>query len=166
MKTRLNSRQKLVLINALSGMNQTEAYDKVYGPNPNSYTLASDLFRKPHFKAELERLQDRQIAKLEKTILSPSERKRILSEIAKSEYQIEEETTRDKGKKTTRIKRKDPIQAIAELNKMDGSYAPSKHLIGQKVQFEVVHVERRDNAIQRQIETTGSTKELGSTEED
>jgi len=40
---------------------------------------------------------------------------------------------------TKNIKLLDPIAAIAEDNKMTGDYAPSKHLVGHRVQFEIVH---------------------------
>lgn len=44
---------------------------------------------------------------------------------------------------TVHIKLRDPIPAIAELNRMDGSYAPTKHAVASKVIFEIVHVEKK-----------------------
>jgi len=44
---------------------------------------------------------------------------------------------------TKSIKLVDAIEAIREDNKMTGDYAPSKHLIGQKVIFEINQVEKK-----------------------
>lgn len=43
---------------------------------------------------------------------------------------------------TSSLKLIDPIAAIIEDNKMTGDYAPSKHLVAQKVSFEVSLVDK------------------------
>jgi len=167
-KPKLNSRQKLVLINALKGMNQTDAYEAVYGLNPNSYTIASELFRKPHFKAELERLQDKQIEIVNAQVLSKSEKRQILASFARAQLidlidengqvkldkkspaakALKEWYRREKTDKdgnpivTSSLKMIDPLTAIMEDNKMTGDYAPTKSLIASRVQFEVRMIER------------------------
>ena len=165
---KLNSRQKLVLINALKGMNQTDAYEAVYGQNPNSYTIASELFRKPHFKAELERLQNKQIEAVDAQVLSKSEKRQILATFARAQLtdligedgipRLDKNSPAAKALKewyrkervdrngnpivTSALKLIDPIAAIIEDNKMTGDYAPSKHLHGHRVQFDINLVER------------------------
>ena len=161
--TKLNSRQRLVLLNALKGMNQTEAYEAVYGPNPNSYTLASDLFRKSHFKAELDKHLDGQLQKVEEQVLSKSEKRQLLATFARAqlidliddngEVKIDKKSPAAKALKewyrkekldrdgnsvvTSSLKMLDPITAIMEDNKMTGDYAPSKHMVASKVQFDI-----------------------------
>jgi len=165
---KLNSRQKLVLINALKGMNQTDAYEAVYGFNPNNYTIASELFRKPHFKAELERLQDKQLEIVNAQVLSKSEKRQILANFARAQLidlidedgqpRIDKNSPAVKALKEyykkerfdkngnpiviSSLKLIDPIAAIMEDNKMTGDYAPTKSLHAHRVQFEVNMVER------------------------
>ena len=105
---------------------------------------------------------------LAETIASPLERQQILSEIlrarlidftdeggqpklskdipnnrAAKEFYHKQRLDRDGNPVISKsIKLNDPISAIQELNKMDGSYAPSKHLVAQRVQFEIEYVER------------------------
>ncbi len=71
---------------------------------------------------------------------------------------------------TKSIKLTDPIEAIRELNKMDGSYAPSKHLIAKRVQFDIQLVERPKlieggkDAIQITRSEKGSEQEINGAE--
>ena len=165
---KLNSRQRLVLINALKGMNQTDAYEAVYGSNPNSYTLASELFRKPHFKAELDKHLSGQLQTVNAQVLSKSEKRQILATFARAQLidliddngvpKIDRKSPAAKALKewyrkerydkegnsvvTSSLKMLDPITAIMEDNKMTGDYAPSKHMVAQRIQFEVTMVER------------------------
>jgi len=156
---KLNTRQRLVLINALAGMNQTDAYEKVYGPNPNSYTLASELFRKPHFHSELQLALQRKEEILTAQdvnmitagqldiVLTRTEKRAILADVLRNGLPTTETRYNRKieGQPgiTTTMTRRDIIEAIREDNKMSGDYAPSKHLIGQKVIFEVSQVEHK-----------------------
>jgi len=168
-KHKINHRQRTVILNVIAGMNQTEAYERAYGPNPNSRFLASQLLNTPHIKAELERYQDRKadviIANdVNNLIASPQERKQILTELLRAQLvdfqdnegqpKLDKDTPNHRAAKeyyhrqkfdkfgnpiiTRSIKLSDPIAAIQELNKMDGAYAPSKHLHGH-IEFNVVH---------------------------
>jgi hypothetical protein len=127
----------------------------------------------PTIKAELERLyslqKEKALAIVTETVMAPLERRQRLSEIARGrlvDFQDEggeprldkntpnngaarEYSTRvrsDKEGSTTiskTVKLNNPVEAIQELNKMGGDYAPSKHLVGHKVVFEVIHVDKR-----------------------
>ncbi len=73
-------------------MNQSKAYETVYGLNPNAYTIASELLRKPHVKAYLDSLNRRKEAVVlahstledRDLILSKAEKRQILAEIARA----------------------------------------------------------------------------------
>lgn len=127
----------------------------------------------PKIKAELERLQSLQSLKaldaVTETVMAPLERRQRLSEIGRGrlvdfidesgepyldkntpnnaaarEYYHRTRTDRDGNVTVTKsIKLSDPVPAIQEQNKMGGDYAPSKHLVGQHIIFEVVHVEKK-----------------------
>ncbi len=168
-KPKLNSRQHLVLINALKGMNQTDAYNAVYGKTIGSYQRASELFRKAEFKAELEKHLNGQLAKVEATVLSKGEKRQILANIARAQLaDLLDEAGEPKLNKnspamlalkewyhrqrvdnngnpiiTKSVKLLDPIAAIAEDNKMVGDYAPNKHLVGQAIKVEIAFVDKR-----------------------
>ena len=132
---------------------------------------------KAYYNRLVKRKEDITLTKLTETIMSPKERQVRLSEIARArlvEFQDEDGTpmlTKDTPNNaaakefyhrqkhdrngnpsiTKSIKLTDPIAAIQELNKMDGSYAPSKHLIAQRVQFEVMMVERPKNELPEDV---------------
>ncbi|KKK75552.1 hypothetical protein LCGC14_2872540, partial [marine sediment metagenome] len=55
------------------------------------------------------------------------ERKELLSELAQN----------------GNAKMVSPVEAIKELNRMEGSYAPIKHAVDQRVVFEIVRVDAR-----------------------
>ncbi len=169
---KLNSRQKLVLINALKGMNQDKSYGEVYGFTVATQQRASELFRNPVFKAALERLQNKQIAIVEAQVLSKSEKRQLLAAFARAqlsdllddagnikfdkkspaaralkEYYHKTKLDREGNPIVTKsMKLIDPIAAIMEDNKMTGDYAPSRHMVASKVQIEVVHTPRRIEA--------------------
>ena len=135
---------------------------------------------KAYYNRLVKRKEDITLAKLTETIMSPKERQVRLSEIARArlvEFQGEDgepALTKDtpnngaakefyhrkkhdrKGNLivTKSIKLTDPISAIQELNKMDGSYAPSKHMVAQRVQFEVSMVERPKNELSEGVTLT------------
>ena len=167
--SKLNSRQRLVLLNALKGMNQTDAYEAVYGHSPASYKAASNLFLNVHFKAELDKHLTGQLQEWNEQTLSKSEKRTILASIARAQLidlidddgnlKIDRNSPAVKALKeyyrkvrldrdgnpiiTSSAKLLDPLAAIMEDNKMTGDYAPSKHLHGHRVQFDVNMVERR-----------------------
>ncbi len=85
---KLNTRQHQVVLYVYTGMSQTEAYEKVYGPNPNSRFLASQLLNTPHVKDYLEALNRRKeeliIANEVNSVASPIERKQVLTELLRA----------------------------------------------------------------------------------
>jgi len=142
------------------------------------------------FKATVERLKKRKeelsLAKMAEDIMSPHERKTRLSEIARArlvEFQGEDGTPkltkdtpnnaaakefyhksrvdRDGNPIITRsIKLTDPIAAIQELNKMDGSYAPSRYLVAGKHRVVIEYakkpiVEEEEGTVTAEGEATG-----------
>lgn len=174
--TQPNSRQKQVALNVFCGLNQTEAYEKVYGPNTNNRFLASQLLTTPHVKEYLDSLNRRREAvvlanktlETTETILTKNEKRAILAEIARArlvDFTKDGEPVLSGGTPNARAAREyyhrrridsngnpiitknikliDPIAAIAEDNKMSGDYAPSKHLVAQRVVFEINQVERK-----------------------
>lgn len=125
----LNARQHKFVLNLFSGMSQTEAYIQA-GYEPCSREVAessaSQLVSIPLVSNALAELRH----SVKASAVAPlARRMEILTEIA--EHPIEMPVTA--GHK---------LAAVAEINKVEGSYAPSKHLIAQKVQFEVVHTSR------------------------
>lgn len=143
----------------------------------------------PAVNAELERLQSLQSSKalaiVTETVMAPLERRQRLSEIARGdltdfmdgdgEPRLNKDTPNRRAAKehyhrtktdraghgvvTKSIKLGDPVAAIQELNKMGGDYAPSKHLVGHKIVFEVVHVDKK----QKQEEEPGSADDRSPT---
>uniref|UniRef100_A0A6H1ZV44 Putative terminase n=2 Tax=viral metagenome TaxID=1070528 RepID=A0A6H1ZV44_9ZZZZ len=166
---KLNARQKLVLMNALKGMTNSDAYEAVYGYSVGVQQRASELFRNINFKRELERLQNKQLEAINTQLLSKTEKRQILADFARAqlidliddngniklnknsaaaralkEWQRKQHTDRQGNPVTTSlVKLIDPISAIMEDNKMTGDYAPTKSMVAQKVQFEVNVVEKR-----------------------
>ena len=157
--TKLNTRQRLVLINALAGMNQTDAYEKVYGHSSATYKCASELFNKPHFNSELQLALQRKEEILTAqdvniitagqidAVLTKAEKRAILADVLRNGQPTTETHYNRKieGQPgiTATMTRRDIIEAIREDNKMSGDYAPSKHLVAQRVIFEVTQVEHK-----------------------
>ena len=134
---------------------------------------ASILLAKPRITEELDRLNAKRqaivVANEINSIASPDERKQRLTEILRADLtDFQDDAGQPKLDKdipyhraarehyhrvkhdrqgnpliTKSIKLGDPIEAIRELNKMDGSYAPSRHLVAQKVVFEIEQVDKR-----------------------
>ena len=127
---KLNSRQHRFVLNLLSGMSQTDAYIKA-GYNCNGIgtaaACATDLLKIPKVSEELDRLRQRGVAKITAPL---TERLEILAEIARHGIEMP-------------VSAGHKIAAVAEINKVEGSYAPSRHLIGQRVEIEIVHTERK-----------------------
>jgi len=166
----LNSRQYRFCLNILQGMSQTEAYLQA-GYNvarevagPNSYQLINN----PKIVSFLTAHQTNQLAKIESQLLSKSEKRTILANIARAQLieLIDDDGNLKVNKNSPAVKalkeyyRKvrldregnpiiissakllDPLAAIMEDNKMTGDYAPSKHMVASRVQFEVSLVEK------------------------
>lgn len=108
--------------------------------------IASRLLTKGNINAEIARL--RKIAR-EQAILSARERMEILSAQARGEKPYEVVKIRDpNGGVTTRLVHR-PVAAIAELNKMDGSYSPEKLEVTDKDPTEGMTEEELEDYIAR-----------------
>ena len=93
------------------------------------------LAARPDVRMRLEELKEASASKL---TMSVKEREERLSEIARQKIDVPVTAAQVTG-------------AIAELNKMGGDYAPEKHIIAQKVIFEVRYQRER----KRQDDTEG-----------
>ena len=113
--------------------------------------------------------QDKQLAQIESQLLSKSEKRTILANIARAqlidlidddgnlkvnknspavkalkEYYRKVRLDRDGNPiVTSSAKLLDPLAAIMEDNKMTGDYAPTKSMHAHRVQFDINLVERR-----------------------
>jgi len=139
-------------------------------PGPQATELMQNNANvRAYYNQLMERKADVVTKALAESIASPLERKAILSEILRARLidfigddgqpNLSKDTPNNRAAKefyhkkrydregnpivTKSIKLTDPIAAIQELNKMDGSYAPSKHVIAQRVQFEIEYVEKK-----------------------
>jgi len=164
MTNKLNTKQRQVVLNRAAGMYQTDAYQAVYGCDRSSAERqASHLFTRNKLAIALlnqllERKEQLSLEKTVETVLSATEKRAILANIARAsmvdfqdedgEPQLTKDTPnagaakeyyhrrrtvgRGKDKQeivTKSIKLLDPISAIQEDNRMAGHYAPSKHLV-------------------------------------
>lgn len=167
---KLNSRQYRFCLNILKGMSQTDAYLQAgyIAKHQDATSNASTLMTNPKVSHFLDAHQAKQLAEVEAQLLSKPEKRQILATFARAklidlidengqvkisknspaakalkEWSRRERTDRNGNPiVTSSLKLVDPIAAIIEDNKMTGDYAPSKHLIGQKVQFEVIFVDK------------------------
>lgn len=134
----LNARQKRFVTFLSTGLTQKDAYIKAgYSPVEAQSNAATLINLNQSAKAELQRLQSLQstiaLDAVTETIMAPLERKQRLTVFAR------EDLINSKGE----VNRASNIASVQELNKMGGDYAPSKHLVGGRVIFEVIHVERK-----------------------
>ena len=155
-------------------MSQTQAYINAGYSNVLAKANASILvntneYVKAYYNQLCERRDNITLAKVTETVLSATEKRSILAEIARAqlsdfqdqdgepllskdtpqgravrEYYHRRRVDKDGNPIVTKsIKLINPIEAIQEDNKMAGDYAPSKHLIAQKVTFEIEQVDKR-----------------------
>lgn len=136
MKPLKNARHEKFVLNLLKGMTQTEAAIQAGYASSRAYETSSELVRKSKIIARREELQ---VATATEGVLTVTQRKERLSELAK------EDNTGQFG-----LNRSPNISAIAELNKMEGSYAPEKHAILGDILIEVVY--REDHGQERTSE--------------
>jgi len=169
--TKLNARQHRFALNLVQGMSQTDAYlNAGYNvPREVAASNAAQLIRNPRVSTFYDSLRTAAVTELQDAVLSDSEKRSILAKIARAELtdfldgsgrpSLTKKTPNAKAAKefyhktqldkdgnpivTSSIKLVDAIEAIREDNKMMGSYAPSKHLIGQKVHVEIAFVDRK-----------------------
>jgi len=159
-----SAKERAFVIEFVLCRNGTQAAIKAKYSKKSATAIASELLRKPSIRAAIE--------KLEAEIASPKimnirERQERLSEIGRGrltdfvkngKVELEEDTPNAGAAKefyrrdgfdrdgnpvaTSSIKLTDPIEAIRELNKLGGDYPPSRHLVGHRVVFEVIHIDR------------------------
>jgi len=122
-----NSRYEKVAFNLFKGMIQKEAViDAGFSPRTADLT-GFRLIRNDKIQARIQELHKQ----AEKPgIMSVGERKERLSEVARE------------GVKQP-VTAREVVQSIAELNKMDGSYAPEKHAILGDIQIEVTYIDKQ-----------------------
>ena len=181
----LNVRQRRFCLNLVDGMNQYEAYVEAYNPPDNRNSIdasASALLSLPKIQQRVEEL----LGSIDNSAVATiQERKEILTGIiradltdyikdnepvlndeslntgAVSSYSISESL---QGQVTKRIKLRDPIAAISELNKME-SVGGVGHVTvndNRSMTINVMDEATRDRVLRiatrtRKIENTGTT---------
>jgi len=177
---KLNARQRRFCINLANGMSQSDAWVNAgYSANPTIGTpsdCAGRLLRvnvavKAYFDYLCKRHEEISLSKSAETVLSATEKRAILANIARAElaefiddqgkpvlkrgkaakalkeFYLKERTDRNGNPvRTSSIKLIDPIEAIREDNKMAGHYAPSKHMVAQKIIVEMAPKLRRGDS--------------------
>lgn len=129
MKPLKNTRHEKFVLNLIKGMTQTQAaIEAGYTPSRARFT-GRDLATNSHIIARRESLQ---LEAKSDTVLTVTERKERLSILASED---------NKGQ--FGLNRSPNITAIAELNKMEGSYAPEKHAILGDILIEVVYATKQ-----------------------
>lgn len=132
----LTERQKAFARGVFEGLSQREAYKKAYDCSTKKDKtvdeLASRLARNAKVKEYLEEM-NKEVEK--SAVLTKKERMEWLSRVVRTPLS-EVDTTSDlcqeysvttgENSSTERIKMPSKLGAIAELNKMDGAYAPEK----------------------------------------
>mgnify|MGYP001610251598 CR=1 FL=1 len=149
----MNTRQHRFVLNLFQGMNQTDAYIAAgYNvskevANANAY----DLLQKPYVSLALETLKAKREAIIVANEVLPSidlaltrsEKRNILADILRNGKPTTEThySRKIEGRPglTATMTKRDIIEAVREDNKMSGDYAPSKHMIAQAVQVNIVH---------------------------
>lgn len=163
----LSQKQEMFCINYFSTSNATQSAIKAEYSPASAHVIGSRLLRTAKVKERLHELNEE--ARSE-AIASVIERKEVITDIIrgrlsdfvdedghidiqgreslKSAAVQEIKTTRWSGGKderassvTTTLKLRDPLAAIAELNKMEGDYAPERHAVIGDILIEVVYVD-------------------------
>ena len=159
MKDKLTQKQENFCLNILQGMSQREAYIQSYKPNYAITTIDANASRLASNEKVLKRLSELREKAQNNKIASVIERKEILSEIARASmtnfvevgqdgawFNIDNTNLNNRAissvqSKTVvgkdgaddavfiRVNLRDPIEAIKELNKMDGVYAENTTVV-------------------------------------
>ena len=159
MKDKLTQRQENFCLNIFQGMSQREAYIQSYKPNYAITTIDANASRLASNEKVLKRLSELREKAQNNKIASVIERKEILSEIARASmtnfvevgqdgawFNIDNTNLNNRAissvqSKTVvgkdgaddavfiRVNLRDPIEAIKELNKMDGVYAENTTVV-------------------------------------
>ena len=159
MKDKLTQKQENFCLNVFQGMSQREAYIQSYKPNYAITTIDANASRLASNEKVLKRLTELREKAQNSKIASVIERKEILSEIARAKITDYQESGMDGGwinigKESpntasiseivsttkyddnganptliTRVRLHNPIEAIKELNKMDGVYSDNTTVV-------------------------------------
>jgi hypothetical protein len=159
MKDKLTQKQENFCLNVFQGMSQREAYIQSYKPNYAITTIDANASRLASNEKVLKRLSELREKAQNNKIASVIERKEILSEIARASmtnfvevgqdgawFNIDNTNLNNRAissvqSKTVvgkdgaddavfiRVNLRDPIEAIKELNKMDGVYAENTMVV-------------------------------------
>ena len=159
MKDKLTQKQENFCLNVFQGMSQREAYIQSYKPNYAITTIDANASRLASNEKVLKRLSELREKAQNSKIASVIERKEILSEIARASmtnfvevgqdgawFNIDNTNLNNRAissvqSKTVvgkdgaddavfiRVNLRDPIEAIKELNKMDGVYAENTTVV-------------------------------------
>ena len=170
MKDKLTQRQENFCLNVFQGMSQREAYIQSYKPNYAITTIDANASRLASNEKVLKRLTELREKAQNNKIASVIERKEILSEIARANMTNYVEVGQDGawfnidntnlnsraiqsvqsktilGKEGAddavfiRVNLHNPIDAIKELNKMDGVYADNTTVVNNDNRQIVVNV--------------------------
>ena len=166
-----NQRHELFSQGIISGKSAQQAYIDAGYLTTNAPYSASRLLRNDKVQSRIKELQEKATSS---KILTVIERKEILSEIARARYsdfatagpdgswidigpesinsraicEVRSRTEYDKdGDKPSviiSVKLHDPIRALAELNKMEGAYAPVEQKIVGTVKTETTVIHKHD----------------------
>lgn len=143
-------------------------YSEVEANSASSALFATNLRLQAYYNDIIRRKEEIALAAVAETIMQPHEVKARLSELARANLvdfidedgrpKLSKDTPHHSAAKKyyrkTRIDRNgnlietsdialvDQIEALRELAKIHGLYAPSKHMVAQKVSFEVSLVEK------------------------
>jgi len=149
----MNTRQHRFVLNLFQGMNQTDAYINA-GYNVSravAGTNAPQLLANPRISSELDRLNAKREAIITSAELQPSldyaltknEKRNILADILRNGKPTTEthynRKVEGRPELNATMTKRDIIEAIREDNKMEGHYAPSKHLVAKDIQINIVH---------------------------
>ena len=122
----LNQRQERFCLEYVTSSNATEAAISAgYSPK-TAQVIASQNLSKLMIR---ERIQELQLQATNDRIATVSQRKEILTGIAQDAHRQP-------------ITAQDKVRAIAELNKMEGDYAPEKHAVLGDIEITIVHKDK------------------------
>ena len=107
----------------ITGKSATESAKIAGYSEKTAYSMGPRLLKSVEV---CQRIAELQTAVVTGNIATVSERKEILTEIAKGAHR-EPMTARER------------VQAISELNKMEGDYAPEKHAVLGDIEITIVH---------------------------
>lgn len=121
--TKLNQRQERFCQNIFLGKTATDA-SILAGYSPSSAAVnTTKLLRNTNIVARIRELQE---ATTSDSVATVTKRKELLTEIADEKHEEP-------------VKAGERIRAIAELNKMEGDYAPDKHVVLGDIEITIVH---------------------------